>query len=117
MSKVNVSDLLEAGLRAEQLRQKAIASNTANLETAGYRAVDLKFEELLSRALQDGDSDAANTTGELIISGSTMLKSNGNDVSLEVEVGKMIENSLRHETFVRLLGKKYKQMDIAMQVS
>ncbi len=46
MSKVHSTiDFLEAGLRAESLRQKAIANNVANLKTNGYRTVDVKFEE------------------------------------------------------------------------
>jgi len=44
----NIIDFLEAGIRTESLRQKAIASNIANLETPGYRRLGVKFEELLA---------------------------------------------------------------------
>ena len=44
-------DILEAGIQAENLRNKAIANNVANLETPGYRKLDIKFEELLAKAL------------------------------------------------------------------
>ena len=43
----NLLSLLEAGARAEGLRHKAIASNIANLQTPGYRRVDIRFEEFL----------------------------------------------------------------------
>ena len=47
MSKAeNIVDIINAGVRAETLRQKAIANNIANLETPGYRRIDVKFEEL-----------------------------------------------------------------------
>jgi len=46
-----ITDLLEAGIKAEGLRQKAIAGNMANLETPGYRRIDVKFEELLAKVL------------------------------------------------------------------
>ncbi|MHC4330640.1 MAG: flagellar basal body rod protein FlgB [Planctomycetota bacterium] len=48
MSKINsIVDLIEAGIRSENLRQKTIADNFANLETPGYRRVDVEFKELL----------------------------------------------------------------------
>ena len=46
----------------------------------------------------------------------TVVKSNGNDVSLEVEVGEMVKNTLRHKTYIRLLQKKYAQVELAMSV-
>ena len=53
MAKIgNIIDLLEAGAKAEGLRQQAIASNVANLETPGYRRSDIRFEQLLARALE-----------------------------------------------------------------
>lgn len=45
----NVTDLLQSGLKAEMLRQKAIAGNVANMETPNYRRVDVRFEELLAK--------------------------------------------------------------------
>lgn len=118
MAKVNVIDLLEAGLRAEQLRQRAIASNAANLETPGYKTVDVNFQETLAKALDGGkEGTLADLEGEIFKVGNLPVKQNGNDVSLEGEVGKMIENSLRLEAYVRIMSKKYKQMELATQVS
>ena len=45
----------------------------------------------------------------------TPVKPNGNDVSLENEVGQMVENSLRYKLYVKLLNKKYQQMESAIQ--
>ncbi len=44
------------------------------------------------------------------------MKSNGNDVSLEAEVGRMVKNSLRHTAYIRLLRKKYSQIELAISV-
>ena len=44
----NLVELINAGIRAENLRQKVIANNFANVETPGYRRVDVIFEELLA---------------------------------------------------------------------
>ncbi|MBN1796417.1 MAG: flagellar basal body rod protein FlgB [Sedimentisphaerales bacterium] len=109
-------ELLEAGIKAEHLRQKAIASNMANLETPGYRRVDIKFEEVLAKAIDsEGKFDPKDIKPELYNPKNTSVRANGNDVTLESEVGQLVENSLRHEAYVRLLNKKYKQMEMALQ--
>ena len=118
MSKTNsVTDLLEAGIRAENLRQKTIANNIANLETPGYRRIDVKFEELLAKCLNTSNSvDLNELEPEIYQPKQTHIKSNGNDVNLESEVGQMIKNTLRHTAYIRLLNKKYRQIELAMEV-
>jgi flagellar basal-body rod protein FlgB len=111
-----VTELLQAGAHAEQLRQQAIAANIANLQTPGYRRVDVRFEQLLAKAMESGnDDEIAKVEPEFFHPMDTPLQSNGNDVTLEDEVGRMVENSLRYKTYMRLLDKKYKQMETALQ--
>lgn len=118
MSKTsNIVDFLEAGIRTESLRQKAIANNIANLETQGYRRIDVKFEELLAKALNSPETvELSKIEPQIHQPQQTPVKSNGNDVSLESEVGQMIKNSLRYKAYIRLLNKKYNQMQLAMDV-
>lgn len=118
MSKTsNIVKLLEAGLRAESLRQKAIANNVANLQTPGYRRVDVKFEELLAKALDSpGAVDLKEIEPQVYQPNQTPVKSNGNDVNIETEVGQMVKNALRYKTYIRLLGKKYNQMELAIDI-
>ncbi|MFC1677650.1 flagellar basal body rod protein FlgB, partial [Planctomycetota bacterium] len=98
-------------------RQKAIANNVANLETPGYRRLDVKFQELLAQAMDSsGNVNPKEIEALLYQPKDSHVKSNGNDVSLEAEVGAMVKNSLRHKTYVRILQKKYKQMELAIAV-
>jgi len=119
MSKTNsIVELLEAGLRAESLRQRAVANNVANLETSGYRRIDVKFEELLAKALNSsGGIDLKEIEPEIFQPKKTPIKSNGNDVNLETEVGELVKNTLRHKAFIRLLNKKYRQIEMAISVN
>ncbi|UCF42316.1 MAG: flagellar basal body rod protein FlgB [Planctomycetota bacterium] len=118
MSKTSsIVAFLEAGIRAEHLRQKAIANNVANLRTPGYRRIDVKFEELLAKLLNSpGEVDLSEVKAQIYEPKQTPVKSNGNDVNLETEVGQMVKNTLRHKTYVRLLNKKYSQIELAMNV-
>ena len=118
MSKTeNIVNLIDAGIKAETLRQKAIANNIANLETPGYRRIDVRFEELLARCLRSNEEfDLSRIEAEIYQPKQTPVKSNGNDVNLEAEIGQMIKNTLRHKAYIRLLGRKYKQIDLAMDI-
>ena len=118
MSKTNdIMDFLNAGIRAETLRQKTIANNIANIETPGYRRIEVKFEELLEKALgKNGQVDFSKVEPEIFQPNRTSVKSNGNDVSLEVEVGQMVKNTLRHKAYIRILNRKYMQIDLAINV-
>ena len=111
----NIVDVIEAGIKAESLRQKTIANNIANLETPGYRRVDVRFEELLAKCLDSsGEVDLSEIQPEIYQPQETPVKSNGNDVNYEGEVGRMIKNAIRHKALVRLLSKKYSQIDQAI---
>jgi len=119
MSKINeIFDVIGAGINAETLRQKTIANNVANLQTPGYRRLDVKFQDVLAQALESSDKkiDLKDIAPEVFQPNETAVKSNGNDVNLEMEVGQMVKNSLRYKTFIRLLDKKYQQIDLAMDV-
>ncbi|MEN6577753.1 MAG: flagellar basal body rod protein FlgB [Phycisphaerales bacterium] len=114
---VDIVGLLEAGIKAEGLRQKTIASNMANIETRGYKRLDINFEELLAKAIRSSDaSDVQEIEPEIYQPRNTPVRSNGNDVNLESEIGEMIKNSLRHTTYVRLLQRKFAQMETAVGV-
>ena len=116
-SSTNVIGMLEAGIRAEGLRQQTIASNIANLETPGYRRVDVKFSDLLAEALESpGEADLSEVEPEIFNPGDTPIKDNGNDVDLNKEVGELLKNSLRHTAFVRLLARKFQLIDQAINV-
>ncbi len=110
-------DLLEAGIKAEGLRQKTIASNMANIETPGYRRLDVKFDELLAKALgKSGPVDLEKIEPEIHQPKNTPVDDTGNDVSMEAEVGNLLKNSLRHTAYVRLMQKKFTQIEAAIRV-
>jgi flagellar basal-body rod protein FlgB len=114
---VDVVGLLEAGIKAEELRQRTIASNIANIETPGYHRLDVRFEDLLAKALDSHRTpDPADVEPEIFQPGSTPVKSNGNDVNMEMEIGEMLKNSFRQTAFVRVLRKKFSQVEAAVNI-
>ena len=113
----DIVGLLEAGIKAEGLRQKTIASNMANIETPRYRRIDVKFDELLAKALgSSGKVDLDKLEPEIYEPRNTSVGDDGNDVSLEAEVGNLLKNSLRHTAYVRLMQKRFTQIEAAIRV-
>jgi flagellar basal-body rod protein FlgB len=117
MDSMQINQLLEAGITAEGARQKAISNNIANMNSPDYRRMDIRFEDILNKMLSssDGDIKSSELEPEYYQPKMTQVKSNGNDVTLDVEVGEMVKNSLRHRTYMSLLKKKYQQMSLAIR--
>jgi flagellar basal body rod protein FlgB len=77
----------------------------------------VRFEDLLTKAIRSSNRvDPRDIEPEIYQPGNTPIRSNGNDVNMEAEIGEMLKNSLRHTAYVRLLRKKLAQMEIAMGV-
>jgi len=94
-------------LDATALRQQAIASNIANLETPGYRRVDLSanFTEELKRAVASGNSEQIAGLRPMLALDPTAVAVNrdGNNVQLEKELLSLSQNSLAHAVETHLV--------------
>ena len=91
-----------AGLAA---RQNAIADNIANIETPGYKARKVEFEDALRGAVEHGGSPATvtpNTTTSLEPS-----RLNGSNVNLDEETLSHIDTTMRYQLTLRALDSKY----------
>ena len=91
-----------AGLAA---RQTAIADNIANIETPGYQARKVKFEEELSNAVKNGRSPLGVTPSVQDSLEPTRL--NGSNVNLDEETLSHIDTTMRYQLTLRALDGKY----------
>ena len=106
---------LEAGLKASGLRGRVIANNLANLNTPGFRRGEVRFEELLSRAMSSATGDGpAGVVPETYQPRTTPINGQGSDVNMDLEVGLMVKNSAKSRVLLRTLSKMYRQMEMAM---
>jgi len=103
---IDPSDLLRMGMRVEALRQRVIANNIANLGTPGYQRKEVRFQELLARALETGDNEAVvNVQPEVITPKVSGSRQGVNNVNLEQEVGDLLKNSSRYKIYAALSKK------------
>ena len=108
-------DMLTAGMRGASLRQRVIADNIANAQTPGYRRKTVQFEQALARAMESGGSPTS-LQAKIVMPNITPADATGNNVDLEMEVGELIKNSSTYKTYLRMLNKVYRQMELAMTV-
>jgi len=114
--RASLTDMIEAGLRGIGLRQAVIANNIANLNTPGYRRGAVEFEKLLAETLERArPEDLAALEPMVYRPMTTPINADGNDVSLDMEVGDLIKNSGTYKLYLRLMAKLYEQMELAVR--
>ena len=99
------SSALRVAVFGLSARQQAIARNIANIETPGYRAQKVKFEEALTGAVADGRSPSSVTPGVLDSLEPTRL--NGNNVNLDQETLSHLDTTMRYQLALRALDGRY----------
>ena len=119
-----ISDLtteaLQHGLDGVHARQRAIAANLANIETPGYKAQNVQFEDQLAAAIQQqrtgGSSDNGPTLSTSPTHGfrDTPARGDGNTVDIETETMEMTKSSLHYRYLSRVLRKKLQMVRLAI---
>jgi len=105
-------------LDATALRHEAIASNLANLETPGYRRVDVapSFSAELQQALKSGSADRLASLRPALALDPDAIASNrdGNTVQLETEMLHLTQNTLAHTMETQLLTGQLMRLRLAI---
>ena len=105
-------------LDAVTLREQAIASNIANLETPGYKRLDVapSFNSELQRACASRDpQEIAALKPQLAVDASaTPVSPDGNTVDLESELLEMNKNSLANTLETQLITTDFYRMRMAI---
>ena len=105
-------------LDAVVLREGAIANNISNLETPGYKRIDLapSFETELARACSSGDSKQIAALKPTLAVDTTAVPSSldGNTVHLESEMLQLNQASVTHALETQLVSGMLSRLDMAI---
>lgn len=122
--------LLSKSLDAGMLRSKAIANNIANVNTPGYKRIEVTFEDELRKALDNGKLRGTRTDdkhlelGKLDISSinakvkkpnDPTLSSGVNNVDIDSEMAKLAENQILFNYSAKFLRGKFSRLNAAIQ--
>jgi flagellar basal-body rod protein FlgB len=121
--------LLSKSLDAGMLRAKAIANNIANVNTPGYKRVEVTFEDQLRDALDKSKLQGTRTDdkhlelGKLDIASinpkvkkpvDPTLPSGVNNVDIDSEMAKLAENQLLFNFSAKFLHGKFLRLNAAI---
>ena len=105
-------------LDAVVLREGAIANNIANLETPGYKRIDLSpsFENELAHACSSGDPQQIAALKPTLAVDATALPGSldGNTVHLESEMLQLNQASVTHALETQLVSGMLSRIDMAI---
>ena len=121
----NINGLIEKALDASTLRNKVIADNLANVDTPGFKRSEVKFEDELTRALNDSGSLKGFMTNERHIpigpSGTVVtprvelqkdisMRNDGNNVDIDREMAALAKNTILYNALVQEVNGEFQKL-------
>jgi flagellar basal-body rod protein FlgB len=101
---------LRAAMSGLAARQRAIANNVANVDTPGYKASEVRFEDALKNAMSRGKTAAAPDQASLNTAASrstlvyaTSARGDGNNVDIDREMEMLGEANLNYSALTQVM--------------
>ncbi|MBX9246631.1 flagellar biosynthesis protein FlgB [Actinotalea ferrariae] len=102
---------MNSALDGLSLRQRVIADNIANIQTPGFRAGRVSFEDALRQAVGDGSGAVTSTRSRSLAA----TRLDGNNVNLDTETLSNIETNLRYQLATRAVDGTFSKLRTAMR--
>lgn len=113
--------LLEKMLDVSSVKHKVIANNIANVNTPGYKKMEVSFADQLEKALNKDSMNKFDTLQPKIViskeDSSETVRNDGNNVDMDKEVSSLVKNTLTYSIYTQLLAKKYEGIKSAIEGS
>ncbi|MHB1392424.1 MAG: flagellar basal body rod protein FlgB [Clostridia bacterium] len=125
----NKTMALEKALDAAWMRNETISNNIANVNTPGYKKSYVKFEELLTDAVDKfqisgikkdgkflpiGKDTSSTVSPEIVQEDFTSMRRDGNNVDIDVEMAELAKNSIKYNALIAQLSKEYSKIKMAI---
>ena len=113
--------VLKKGLDFQSSRNLMLSTNISNMETPDFKAHDINFEQQLQEVIKSSNqltvrstnskhfgpsNDALKGLEPLPFELKDPSKSNGNNVNIDKEMGKLAENQIMYTAFIQLMMKR-----------
>ena len=109
-------NLVKKGLDMSDIRQKTISSNISNINTPGFKAGRVEFEELLQKSKNirlsktDDKHFGIRNIEDLDLKvkkkNTTMVNDNGNNVDIDLEMTELSANEIYYNVLIRQVNSK-----------
>jgi len=118
---------IPAAMNATMLREKIIAHNIANVETPGYKRMDVIFEDELRKVLESDDlklkTDSekhisnfpTSISPRIVTQSNTSITNDKNNVDIDYEINLLVQNTLRYQVLSRLMSMNIDRYNTALR--
>ncbi|HMM68968.1 flagellar basal body rod protein FlgB [Gudongella oleilytica] len=117
--------MIKNALDASSMRQRAISSNIANINTPNYKVNKVEFEEHLKNAINGtslkkthekhfGANGIGDVKATIEKKKNTSLDETGNNVDIDIEMTELAANEIYYSTLIQLLNAKYSKLNAAI---
>ena len=107
-------DLLRQSLAGTELRHRVVSQNLANVNTPGYEAQEVDFEQQLADEVRKGSHKIGELTPEVRTAAGFPAREDGNSVDFDYELTQLNANAVLHQTFAQIISKKVSMMRSAI---
>lgn len=118
-------NLLKTAMQVSSTRAELISSNIANVNTDGYKAKRVEFENQLQKAIAQNQfnlsqthekhlNNSASIHPRIVENEARSVKANGNNVDLEVEMVNQATNGLYYNALTAQLNGRYKMLNYVL---
>ncbi len=121
-------DLIKAGIKASDIRAKTIANNMANINTKDYKKFNVVFEENLKKednspgfelkrtnSAHFASKNAENENISIEQDNGTSMRSDGNNVDLDIEKVNQAANTLKYNALITRINGKFNDLKMVMK--
>jgi len=106
-------DAMSSALNSLALRQRVIADNVANVQTPGFQAHRVQFEQALSAAVGEGSGKVQGR----VLTSLEPTREDGNNVNLDTEVLANIDTNLRFQLATRAMDSEFALVRAALRAN
>jgi len=112
--------LVEDRLSLNSLNQKLISGNLANINTPGYKAKEVSFEDELRQSLEDQVLQMVRSNGSHFAPENPRMAMESPEivetgaVDLDTEMVRLTKNSIEYQYMVGMLNKKFTMLKTAI---
>lgn len=111
-------NLMKNALDASSLRQEMISSNLSNVNTPGYKAKRVEFEDVLKQTMDGsamrsthadhfGVSDLSNIKPQIKEQTGNRINEDGNNVAIDTEMAELSANALYYQALTTQMSNHY----------
>ena len=106
---------IPALMDATTIRHRVITNNLANVNTPGYRRLDVEFESQLAEQMRSPNGGSREITPQIIADSAAVPRADGNNVNIDQELGQLNKNAMLFQLYSQVLRSQFEGLQRAMQ--